>query len=231
MYRSQYPKVNFSIVGVVAAIAILLSIIVSSSLQYQSVFAQNTNNTTIISNNTNNTGNVIDSFRAQGQISSIASDTLAGRTDNSTENVIWVLGGNWEFNVDNGNLTNFVVDIEMAKIDGTDAHKHTIEKLNNVTGMSLLIVNPLKVDLMTNQPSSKIALVKDNSTMFRGTADLTTNENIQWKDVPVHVTIRNGNVLNLAISPLETKDHFKGLPVFGIVQSIVDENGKEIVHK
>jgi hypothetical protein len=133
--------------------------------------------------------------------------------------------------VADGNLTNFVVDIEMTQVDGTAAHKHTIEKLNNATGMPMGAVEPLELNFMTGEPSSKIALVNSNFTMFRGTADLTTNEDIKWTNVPVHVTLQNGNILNINIDPSKTEDHFKGLPVFGTVQSIVDENGKEIVKK
>ncbi len=84
---------------------------------------------------------------------------------------------------------------------------------------------------MTEQSYSKISLVNDNSTMFRGTAALTTNENSEWTDVRVHATLLNGNIVNLSIDPTKTEDHFKGLSIFGTVQSIVDENGKEIVKK
>jgi hypothetical protein len=198
----------------------------------QNLWAQNT--TTNATNTTapsNNSTNVIDTFRAQGQISSIASDTLAGRTDNSSENVMWILGGDWEFNVADGNLTNFVVDIAMTQVDGTAAHKHTIEKLNNASGMPISPQQPQQVDLMTDEPASKIALVNGNTTMFRGTADLTTNENIEWQGVPIHVTLFNGNILNLGMDASKTEDHFKGLPVFGTVQSIVDENGRELLNK
>ncbi|MDN5867793.1 MAG: hypothetical protein L0H55_10400 [Candidatus Nitrosocosmicus sp.] len=231
MYRIKYSRLNFLTIGAVAAITILLSIAIPSSLQGQEGLAQNSSNVTSTNNNSNTTGNAIDSFRAQGQISSLASDTLAGREDNSTENVIWVLGGDWELYVAEGNLTNFVVDIEMTQVDGTAAHKHTIEKLNNATGMPIGSVEPLELNFMTGEPSSKIALVNSNSTMFRGTADLTTNEDIGWTGVPIHVTLQNGNILNINIDPSKTEDHFKGLPVFGTVQSIVDENGKELVKK
>jgi hypothetical protein len=232
MFKNQYSIVSFSLLSAIAVVTILLSIAIASGLQGQDVFAQNSSNITNTTNSsTNATGNAVDSFRAQGQISSLASDTLAGREDNSTENVIWVLGGDWEFNVADGNLTNFVVDIEMTQVDGTAAHKHTIEKLNNASGMPMGSQQPEELNLMTGEPSSKIALVNENSTMFRGIADLTTNENVEWTDVPVHITLFNGNVLNLGIDPAKTEDHFKGLPVFGTVQSIVDENGKELVKK
>jgi hypothetical protein len=142
-----------------------------------------------------------------------------------------LLGGDWEFNVADGNLTNFVVEINMNKIDETAAHKHTIEKLDNVSGMTFGPQQMNQTDMMTSQPTSKVTLVNGNNTMFGGTADIITNENIKWKDVPIHVTLFNGNVINLSIGPTKTDDHFYGLPVFGTVQSIVDENGKELVKK
>jgi hypothetical protein len=37
------------------------------------------------------------------------------------------VGGDWEFGVAKGNLTNLAVDITMSKIDGTGTHHHTIE--------------------------------------------------------------------------------------------------------
>jgi hypothetical protein len=212
-------------------IALLVGTI-SNSNNFQSTYAQNNTATSQSTNATtsSNSANGIDTFRAQGQISSLASDTLAGRTTNSSENAIWVLGGDWEFNVASGNLTNFVADIDMTQVDGTAAHKHTIEKIKNATGMPLGEVPPLQVDIMSNQPSTKITL-NGNSTMFRGTADLTTNGQVKWKDVPIHVTILNGNILNLNIDPGKTEDHFKGLPVFGTVQSIIDNNGKNLLNK
>ncbi len=223
MTKLQQPSNGvLSLISAFAIVAIL-TIGLTTNFQSQNVFAQQ--------NSTNTTASQIDSFRAQGQISSLASDTLAGREDNSTENVIWVLGGDWEFNVADGNLTNFVVDIDMTQVNGNAAHKHTIEKLNNATGMPMGTIEPLELNFMTGEPSSKIALVNSNSTMFRGTADLTTNEDIKWTNVPVYVTLQNGNILNINIDPSKTEDHFKGLPVFGTVQSIVDENGKEIVKK
>jgi hypothetical protein len=84
-------------------------------------------------------------FRARSDIylSIFASDTLAG-SENSTENIIGILGGGWEFNVADGNLTNFVVDIDMTQVDGTAAHKHTIESLADTTGCQWELLNLLK---------------------------------------------------------------------------------------
>jgi len=59
--------------------------------------------------------------------------------------------------------------------------------------------------------------------------DITTNGKIKWKNVPIVVHLLNGNVVNINIEPTSTDDHFKGLPVFGTVESIIDQNGKELL--
>lgn len=174
------------------------------------------------SNNTANSSSTaatnIETLRAKGQISSLASDVLAGRPSaNSSE--MWVLGGDWEFGVAKGNLTNLAVDITMSKIDGTGTHHHTIESLGNVSGA----VSPSR--------SERIALTNGNYTDFKGIADITTNGEIKWKGVPITVHLANGNIINFNIDPSKTEDHFKGLPVFGTVESIIDQNGRELLKK
>ena len=164
------------------------------------------------------TNNNIDTFRAKGQISSLASDTLAGRPSSNTSE-IWVLGGDWELGVSKGNLTNLAVDIAMSKIDGKGAHHHTIEMLRNATGAVL------------PGHSEQIALTNGNYTDFKGIADITTNGKVKWKDVPIVVHLLNGNIINFNIEPTKTDDHFKGLPVFGTVESIIDQNGKELLKR
>ena len=174
------------------------------------------------SNNTANSSSTaatnIETLRAKGQISSLASDVLAGRPSaNSSE--MWVLGGDWEFGVAKGNLTNLAVDITMSKIDGTGTHHHTIESLRNVSGA----VSPSRSEL--------IALTNGNYTDFKGIADITTNGEIKWKGVPITVHLANGNIINFNIDPSKTEDHFKGLPVFGTVESIIDQDGRELLKK
>lgn len=172
----------------------------------------NNNNTTTTNTNATN----IDTFRAKGQISSLASDTLAGRPSSNTSEM-WVLGGDWEFGVNKGNLSNLVVDIAMSGIDGKKAHHHTIESLRNATGAVL------------PGHSKQIALTNSNHTDFRGIVDITTDGKIKWKDVPVVVHLMNGRIVNFNIEGTKTDDHFKGLPVFGTVESIIDQNGRELL--
>jgi hypothetical protein len=116
-----------------SAITISLLLLASSLTLSQAfrVYAQSTgssngNGTITSTQNATALGGNIATFRAKGQISSLASDTLAGRPSSNTSE-IWVLGGDWEFGVNKGNLSNLALDISMSKIDGKGAHHHTIE--------------------------------------------------------------------------------------------------------
>jgi hypothetical protein len=163
----------------------------------------------------------IDIFQVKGQISSLASDLFSGKS-NSKDNEIWILGDNWNFSVQKGNVSDFFTNIIMTKIDGTGAHIHNIDKLNNTTG----VLNPLN----SSQNNKKIIL-DGNYTKFSGIAAITVNGNVKWKDVPVSVYLINGNTIALDINPSKANYHFKGLPIFGIVTSIIDTNGKEMINR
>jgi hypothetical protein len=149
-------------------------------------------------------------FHAKGMIDSMASDVLAGRpTSPLNQSAMWVLGGNWNFDVNKGNLQDFKVNITMVMLDGKGFHTHSIDKLSNVSGIST----------SSSTPTPTISLT-GNYTAFKGIADVNTNGKLKWKDVvPVIVHIINGNILNL---------NFNGLPVFGTVTSLTDENNKEL---
>jgi hypothetical protein len=208
-------------------IAIILSTVIALSLitittvtnsRFDNLALAQTQGSNNTANSSSTAATNIETLRAKGQISSLASDVLAGRPSaNSSE--MWVLGGDWEFGVAKGNLTNLAVDITMSKIDGTGTHHHTIESLRNVSGA----VSPSISEL--------IALTNGNYTDFKGIADITTNGEIKWKDVPITVHLANGNIINFNIDPSKTEDHFKGLPVFGTVESIIDQDGRELLKK
>lgn len=167
---------------------------------------------------TGNATNTIDTFKARGTISSLAADSIVGSntTLGSHSGDMFVLGGNWSYAVDKGNLSDIKVTIVMTKIDGSGKHTHTIDSLRNATGAVSPNMNGL------------IVLRNQNSTDIKGIADITTNGEVKWKDVPVIVHLLKGNVANFNIDPEKTDHHFKGLPVFGTVLSITDQGGKEL---
>lgn len=168
---------------------------------------------------TNDTSSNLDTFNAKGTISSLAADIITGTnaTLGSHPEDIWVLGGNWSYGVMNGNLSDFNVNIIMTQLTGSGLHTHSIANLRNVTG---------EVSPTTNTTS--IMLRNSNYTDFIGIADINTNDQVKWKDVPITVHMLRGNIINFNMDPTKTEDHFKGLPVFGTVTSITDQNNNEL---
>ncbi len=161
----------------------------------------------------------IDTFNARGTISSLAADIITGTnaTLGGHPEDIWVLGGNWSYGVMKGNLSDFNVNIIMTQLTGSGLHTHSIANLRNATG---------EVSPLTNTTS--VMLRNSNYTDFIGIADINTNDQVKWKDVPITVHLLRGNIVNFNMDPIKTEDHFKGLPVFGTVTSITDQNNKEL---
>lgn len=223
MYRISFFTSKFSLTYLTATLLVLSFVLTSASYDVYSVHAQNTttNNGTTIQSKSNFTSseNKIDTFRAKGQISSIASETLLGsgvNKTNSSDSDMWVLSGKWGFNVVNGNLTNFNADIKMTMIDGEGTHHHTIEQIKNASGNYTI-------------GSDKKIVLDGNSTKISGFADVTTDGKIKWKDVPITVSVLNGSILNLVLDPQKTDYHFKGLPIYGTTDSIISGTGKELL--
>lgn len=165
----------------------------------------------------NNT-NSIDTFDADGTITSLAVDTLMGSNTSLGTHTgdLWLLGGNWSFSVDNGNLSSFNTDIVMTRHDGSGRHLHSINMLTDSTGA------------ISRVADSTIALINENYTSFMGNANMTTGDEVRYQDVPIVIYLNNGNALNINPDPIKTENHFKGLPILGIVSSITDVNGQQL---
>jgi hypothetical protein len=210
---------NFRIRKNAAVITVVFAVLfVATSLSV--VSTTNNNNHTIQSARAqgSNATTTHDTFHAKGVIDSMASDVLAGKPVSPlNQSAMWILGGNWNYDVNKGNLQDFKVNITMVMLDGKGFHTHSIDKLSNVSGITM----------PSSTPTPTISLT-GNNTAFKGIADINTNGKLKWKDVPVIVHIINGNVLNLTVDDKKTEDHFKGLPVFGTVTSLADENNKEL---
>lgn len=210
----------FITIGIIALILSLglVSLIATDEkiLQHELVTAQLTTNSSASASN--GTTGPISSFDADGTISSLAADTLIGSntTLGTHTGDLWLLGGNWSFAVDNGNLSDFNADIVMTRHDGSGRHMHSIGMITNATGA----IPPIT--------DSTIALANKNYTSFMGNANITTGDEIKYRDVPLVIYLNNGNALNINPDPIKTEHHFKGLPIFGTVSSITDESGRQL---
>ena len=122
----------------------------------------------------------------------------------------YVLGGNWNLNVQGGNVTNFAANFVMVHQDGTGYHTH------NITDFSA---------------GNKTAqLIQGQATSINGTADISVNGTTKWPGVDTTLTFTN-NAAVMTINPAaeDTDNHFGGQPIYAIANQVTGENGTQIV--
>jgi hypothetical protein len=126
------------------------------------------------------------------------------------EDHMYVIGGNWNLEVQQGNVTNFGANFVMVHPDGTEYHTHNIT--NFVT------------------PNPGVQLVQGQETTISGTADVYTNGTNKWPGTNTTLTLTpNGAVMTIMPAPEDTDNHFQGQPIYGIVSALTGENGTMIV--
>jgi hypothetical protein len=121
----------------------------------------------------------------------------------------YILGGNWNLNVEGGNVTDFTANIMMVHTDGSGYHTHNITNFNigNAT----------------------VQLVQGQETSISGSADIYTNGTIKWPGVDTTLTLTpNGTVMTIMPPAEDTDNHFQGQPIYGIASQITGENGTMI---
>lgn len=151
----------------------------------------------------NNNNNNITTFSAIGQISSLVI-TVPESGFNITDAFKVILTGEWNLNVNNGNITEFAVNFLASPMDGSKPHIHQI------TGF-----RPYD-----NNSEEPIALTKDYSLSVNGTADIKINGVPVWEDADVSISISKGNIFIFDPDDLDTEDHFGDQQVYGIVTGL-----------
>ena len=210
---------------VAITIAIYLSIAYSGNSQLAVAQLLASNNTL----STSDSPTAVSTFNTRGSISSLVSDLLLGNKNTSLGLVnegmpthIFILNGNWSLSVSDGNVRDFNADFIMVTADGNQLHTHSINNLTNVTAEA----SPKSEETL---PPIPIALSSDKDIVFSGIADIFTNSTAEWKDVPITISIFNGNVVSILPDPGKVI-HFNALPIYGTVSSITDQNNREL-HK
>jgi hypothetical protein len=112
--------------------------------------------------------------------------------------------------VSKGSVSDFKAAFTMVKIDGTGRHTHGITN-------------------MKTSNSSSIQLDKNGTTLIIGTADVLSNGENKWNSADVIVSIDHINVISIAPSSAATDNHFQGQPIYGVIDSLTEESGKELV--
>jgi hypothetical protein len=121
----------------------------------------------------------------------------------------YILGGDWNINVEGGNVTDFAANFIMVHTDGSEYHNHNITNFN--------------------AGNATVQLVQGQELSISGSADVYTNGTNRWPGVETTLTLtQTGTVLTIMPAADETDNHFQGQPIYGIVAGLTGENGTAI---
>jgi hypothetical protein len=224
----------------------LLSLLIVLSINNESIFAQQgqalNSSSSDRSDDFNANRSILqhpnESFNAEGTIDTVIFDHILpnqGTIKNDSQQNLnvnlsakYVLGGKWRLDVANETVTYFKSNITMITTEGQQQHFHLIvykPQKPSPLGISLLTSN-------TDKGGNFYFNSENNTLSFLGSADVTTNSGLEWKGIPITVSMYGNNVLKIYLDKIATHNHFFGKPIYGIVDSIeamsisADNSGK-----
>lgn len=122
----------------------------------------------------------------------------------------YVLSGDWNLDVQDGSVSDFTANLNMVHLDGTGRHSH---ELSNFVSSN----------------SSTIDTSAEGTSFIFGTVDVATDGEPRWTGVDALIIIERNNVISISLATEDTDDHFMGQPIYGIIASMTDENGNEMI--
>ena len=133
-----------------------------------------------------------DTFSAHGTISSLITDK---------EN--FTLMGNWNLNVSNGKVKNFIISIITSNFD-----VKSVPKIHAITNFQ-------------DSGDKHILLNSNGVTHFEGTVDITIyNNNTKWKNIKTVIIIDKAALFKIFLDYNTIDEHFELQPIKGIVGQV-----------
>jgi hypothetical protein len=117
----------------------------------------------------------------------------------NTGGATWIAKGNWDLVLEGqDDVNDFTVDMIWFTSDGIKSHTHYIKDFD--------------ADTVTRAP--------DGSINMSGDADIGTEGETTWSDVPVTANIGAGKTLSVLLDDIATDSHFGGQTMYGLVDSV-----------
>jgi hypothetical protein len=179
----------------------------------------------------NNLGNLFAEAQIDGAIGSLVTDLLnPTMRENVSDSVppLYVLAGNWSMGVVNGEVNYLQVDFIMTLENGTQTRVYSIENLENIVIPSSAQNTGLTPDQELSSNNLVLSSTNNYSLSLFGYVDVLTDDTVEWQNVPVSISIFNGNTISILLYPSETDNRFKGQPIYGVVTWILDANNNPI---
>jgi hypothetical protein len=122
----------------------------------------------------------------------------------------YVLAGDWTLEVQDGSVSDFAANLTMVHVDGTGRHTHDLS--------NFVSSNSTTIDISGN-----------GTSFIFGTVDVASDGEPEWTGVDALVIIEKNNVISISLASEDTEDHFMGQPIYGIIDSMTDESGNEMI--
>lgn len=166
------------------------------------------------STTTTNTG----TFSADGIISSLVfvahnPDNTISKGNNAsglTNAKKFVLAGDWVLTVNGGKVTDFTAKFIKVLNNGERWHTHVITNFRSIN-------------------NTKVNLPPDRSALISGTVDVKLNGTSLWNATKVNILINKGKTITINLDNQATGNHFQGQPIYGVVESMKDATGNEML--
>ena len=118
----------------------------------------------------------------------------------------YIVTGGWNLNVSKGQIINFEANFTMLRTDGTSIHTVNLTNFQNSANRTL-------------------ELGHDGTGYTRGTLDVRFDGIGKWNNVGTSIVIDRLNAIRLTLDSKLTDNYFKGQPIYGVINSLVNENG------
>jgi hypothetical protein len=133
----------------------------------------------------------------------IGSGTIASIQNDKNRKPTWILSGTWNLNNMNRNSPTFNSTFNMAMLNGSEPHIHTIKDF--------------KMSVSAGHASTSQGKLTRALTKYNGTATVIM-KSTPIHNVPISINIM-GHVMSLWIDPTKVMNHFGNMPIYGFVSS------------
>lgn len=140
-----------------------------------------------------------------------ATDTTTS-ADNATATEVelpYIVSGDWNLDVQDGNVSDFSATFTMVHTDGSGRHTH------DITNFAV-------------HDATSVTLNQEGTTFIFGTASISVNGTEKWTDADTLITIEKMNAISIVVDSEDTDDHFQGQPIYGVVDSLMLD-GQEMI--
>lgn len=180
-----------------------VTILVLASLLMLSIpshlIGQNIISTNVLAQTSDGAANT---FEMNGQISSLVLGMPPNtKTVDMTTVPKFILSGDWDMNINNGNLTDFRASFYTGPVNGAENHTHQLSNFR------------VNEDI-------PIQLSPDKSISLSGILDVGTNGNKAWDNVNATVDVSEGRSITISLADEDTERHFMGQQIYGIVKGL-----------